>query len=195
MSKGTKLILTLGLLFLVIVLLIVSAVFVSIAAHHLDKTDGRKKDQHLNDARSQLVWSSVVGWFSVVILCGLTGVYLFFGAELMLIAGGIIDYMLLGLAVALTATCGILAAIGADNMNKSGNQDVKQNGAYKDAIIAASVALGGSGIVLFALAFHLFYKPKSQSEKIEDLIKQEKDIKIKKAKKHIAEEKAELKKE
>lgn len=196
MSNMTKLVVTMGLLFLVIVMLIVAAVFVSIAAHRLDKTEGRKKDPHLNDARTQLVWAAVVGWFSAVILCVLVGVYFFFGSELMLtFIGKMMDYALLGLAVALTATCGILAAIAADNMNKSGNQDVKQNGAYKDAIIAASVALGGSGIVLFALAFHLFYHPKTESEKTQDLIKEEKKIKIERAKRNIKEQKDELKHE
>lgn len=210
MAIGSKLMITIGLLLLVVALLVVCAVFVSIGASHIDKINHHKKDPHLHDARKQLVWASVVGWFSVVIVCGLTGVYLYFGPELALIAGGLIDYALLGLAMTLTIICGSLAAAGAANIHQTiknpsdalyfeSADQAEQDGfdqtnskslknakeAYKDAIIAACVALGGSGILLFALLFHMFYHPKTDAEKIEDLKKEERKVKLEDAKQKI----------
>lgn len=164
----------LSVLILVIVTaaLIVSLVYVTMAASKLTGVDGYKSNADLQSAHSYLTWTAVGMWILLALLIVGIGLLLFFGPEFAFAFHGLIINGLLVLMIAGALTVGILSIIAATKINASGLYG-EGNGktAYTDTIIAASLTIGIVGILFILLIIYFIVNrnhQKQQQEKKEE---------------------------
>lgn len=164
-------IITVILLIASIILLAIAGGFATNAAVRLtdDSVTGYKKNPGLQAAHSLLSWAAVATWIGVVLIIGLLIFYLVEGGGF---GGKFIANLFLFFTIALIVLVGILSAIAAARINSSGATD--SNGAYRQAIIAAVLALGV--VFLFILVFIIAKVSKSRARKakLETLNEEEK---------------------
>jgi hypothetical protein len=165
---------------ILIIIWIVAAGFITEASIKLYSS--RNKDDDLNKAYWYTFWTSVVIWtlvalFILLIIFGASGIALLFGggaeaaisaqqAEALgiepssLISQGISWFTIIFLivALALTTTTGILAAIAAQAIKNSTHfnpQDANLNKAYNDCVIAAVMSLVASGLLVVGVIIYI----------------------------------------
>ena len=134
----------------------------------------------LKSAHRYLVIASVVGWLTVFFLLVATGLAIFFSPE-ETEAGAvtgvstshyIVDIFLV-ITLLATVAVGILAAIAANDIHKSGVSN--NNLSYRNSIVAAVLAIVVAVFIIAALIFTLTYKPKKKVLKVDKEIQ---DLKI-----------------
>ena len=128
---------------------IAALIYISEATTALGKVKNYKKDPNLSDAYQKLVSTTAVCWILIILLVVGLIVTFIFGPELFLLWGGLFLGGLIFLMIAFATTIGVMASIAAYDMNLTGNtgSDKDLGTAYKDAIIAACIALGTIGIL------------------------------------------------
>ncbi len=156
-------ILELILLFLAGIILIISAVFASIAANQITKIPKSTSNKHLIDAHSWLTWGSVLSWLGIALIIAIIILYIFYNSKsgdknkaLEFSSDGVIRFSLF-LVIGLLIVGGIFSAIAANEIDKSGSTGVQEQNARSSAVIAAVLALVGGGIAVFILLIS-FYK-------------------------------------
>jgi len=166
---------SLYLIFIIaLILLLVSAILISIAAGEINKNKERKNDPNLSAAYNYLVAGSIISWISVAI--GIT----LFVIILVQIANNnktMEKYdqrdkhaLILGLMVAcfaLAAINGVLAAIAASKMLMSENFSTKSESDKRAYNLAVASAILGFGVVVVILTIILVYYGTKKTCKVE----------------------------
>jgi NADH:ubiquinone oxidoreductase subunit 5 (subunit L)/multisubunit Na+/H+ antiporter MnhA subunit len=156
-------------IFLIIafIVLSISSGFVTNAAIRVAGLPDYGINNFLKSAHRYFTIAAVVGWLTVFFLLVATGLAIFFApeeAEASAVTDAspshyIVDILLV-LTLLATGVVGILAAIGANEIHKSGVVDNKLS--YRNSIIAAVLAIVVAVFIIAALIFTLTYKPKKK---------------------------------
>lgn len=149
-----------------IALLAVSGGYSTDAARRVTDITGWSDNPELKSAHSLLSGAAVATWIGLALIIVLLILYFIYFFETIEITGGFVTYLFLFVLLALVILIGVLSAIAANKINSANVSDNK--GSYKQAIIAASLALGVMGIViiLMILKFYLqHHKSKVEAEK------------------------------
>ena len=131
------------------------------AASELTKTSGYKNDPKLKSAHKWLTWSSVVAWVGIVILLIMLIIYIDQASKAqsgdMSHTWGVRLFLFFTLAILIAA--GVMAAMGAvDIQNSKNTAEVKKTGAQNNAIAATVLMLAGAGLIIIAFIASLFNK-------------------------------------
>lgn len=149
-------------------LLIMAAMLSVFAASELTKTSGYKNDAKLKSSHKWLTWSSVVAWVGIVILLIMLIVYIDQASKAqsgdMSSTWGVRLFLFFTLAILIAA--GVMAALGAIDIQNSKNvAEVKKTGAQNNAIAATVLMLAGAGLIIIAFIASLFNKgPKKEED-------------------------------
>lgn len=163
--------LVLEIIFLVVavILLAVAGGFITHTAATLTGLAGYDANKDLQTAHKYSSWAAVVTWITIaLIIVGGVLMIFFFPEEAEAEAvsglsfGKILVYLFIFLAVVGIFVVGILSAIAASDISKSGVQDNKLT--YRNSIIATVLAILG-GVTLIIIAFvAIFRKPKVKED-------------------------------
>src|SRR5581483_9086247 len=153
-------------LFINITLLFVAFIALAIASGYLTnatiRTTGipeyNSGNSDLSLAHKYGTIGSIVAWISVAIILLAIVIYFIYGAETFEATGNLFIYGLLFFILALTITVGVLAALSAYYVNKSGVPN--NNGSYRNFIISAVIAIPVFVIILILFLIKIFYHPK-----------------------------------
>jgi len=154
---------------------VISEGFITDASRRIGNLPEINTNQDIKSAHKYSILAAVIGWISVALLLVAGILIVIFGEEVY--ASGFTDYLVIGLlffTLAGAAFVGIMSAITASDLNKSGVQN--NNGAYRQAIIATLIAIFAFVAILIAFFIKLFYKPKKKTDS--DLSQLEKDLLI-----------------
>lgn len=185
--------LVLEIIFLVVavILLAVAGGFITHTAATLTGLAGYNANKDLQTAHKYSSWAAVVTWITIaLIIVGGVLMIFFFPEEAEAEAvsglsfGKILVYLFIFLAVVGIFVVGILSAIAASDISKSGVQDNKLT--YRNSIIATVLAILG-GVTLIIIAFvAIFRKPKVKEDtETKDLEKEVAEQKIKNEEKKV----------
>ena len=164
----------LNALFLIVAFLTlaVSSGFIVNSAIRVAGLPEYSSNNFLKSAHRYLVIASVVGWLTVFFLLVATGLAIFFapeeteaGAVTGVSSSHYIVDILLVITLLATAAVGILAAIAANEIHKSGVSN--NNLSYRNTIIAAVLSIVVAVFIIAALIFTLTYKPKKKVTKLD----------------------------
>ena len=161
-------------IFLVVsfIVLAISSGFIVNSAIRVAGLPEYSSNDFLKSAHRYLTIAAVVGWLTVFFLLVATGLAIFFSPE-ETEAGAvtgvstshyIVDIFLV-ITLLATAAVGILAAIAANDIHKSGVSN--NNLSYRNSIIAAVLAIVVAVFIIAALIFTLTYKPKKKVTKLD----------------------------
>jgi hypothetical protein len=164
----------LNAIFLVIafIVLAVASGFSSNSAVRVAGLPEYSSNTNLQSAHHWLTLASIVGWITVFFLLVAFFLAIFFSPEEVEVGAAtgvstssyILDILLFLTLVAVLAV-GILAAIAANDINKSNVQN--NNLSYRNSIVAAVLAIVVGVFIIGALIFTLTYKPKKKKMKID----------------------------
>jgi len=175
MGPIESLILDISLLVVGAIALGVAAGYVASAAARVTQVDDWKKDDDLSSAHTYLSWSATFGWIGLAGLITLIVLYVIFGSESIEFTIGLVSKGLLFLAIGILILTGSFAAVGASYIDRSPkSDDAKKNGAYRQAIIAAVLAIVGGAAIIGLFLYLMFHKPKSKEDKEKE--QEKKDI-------------------
>lgn len=142
-------ILQLILFIVVTILIIISAIYTVKAAAEIAKFSNFKTDKHLDLAHKWLTYASIVGWVGVALL--ILGIFL-----MVYTLSSRLTFIIF-FALAIILALGVLAALGASQINQSENLGVGIiKTAFDDALVATLTALIG-GILLMGVFFYLVF--------------------------------------
>lgn len=158
-----------------LILLIISAVLISIGAGQLNKNPERANDPNLSKAYNLLVAGAIVSWLAVFI-----GIILF-----VLILVNVLKKkpeettfiedkqnkkaLILGLMItcfALAAIDGVLAAVAASSMISSQEFSSKDKTAYNLAVASAVLGFGVVAVIMIILAVYYSSKKSCEQQKL-----------------------------
>lgn len=149
-----------------IVLLAIAGGFATDAARRVTTIPNWESNAELKSAHSYLTGAAVATWISIPLVIVLLILYFVYGSESIEITGNAVTFIFLLFILAMVILIGILAAIGASKINQA---NVSNNeGSYRQAIIAASLALGVMGIIIIILISRAIYRAKYKKEKEEN---------------------------
>ena len=175
MGPIENLILDVSLLIIAAVALGIAAGFVASAAARVTQVDDWKKDNDLKKAHTYLSWSATFGWVGLAGLITLIVLYVIFGSESIEFTIGLVSKGLLLITIGILITTGSFAAAGASFIERSPKSEAaKKNGAYRQAIIAAVLAIVAGAAIIGLFLYLMFHKPKTKEDKKKE--EEQKDI-------------------
>lgn len=143
------------ILIAVVAILIASLVEASEASTSLPAADDLKQ------AKSRLVWDSVIGWISVILLVLLGGILLFGGEEILFFGSSALTYLILFALLALLSFSGWLTITATEFIGASseyvGDKDRTSaiNVAYQKAYLSSALSVGTLiALVLIVFAYY-----------------------------------------
>lgn len=145
-----------------IVLLAISGGFSTDAARRITDIPDWDKNTDLKSAHGYLTGAAIATWIGIPLVIVLLILYFVYGSESIEETGKIVTYIFLFILLILVILIGILSAVGASKINSSKVSD--DNGSYKQAIIAASLALGVIGIIIILMIIKAVVKHKSKDK-------------------------------
>ena len=149
------------LLFISFVAFAISAGFITDSSRRIGNLPEKAANEDLQAAHRYSIWAAVVGWISVALLLVAGLLIIIYSAEIY--ESGFASWLVTGLlffTLAGSAIVGVLAAITANDIEKSGVPN--NNNARQQAIIAAVLAIITFVAVLIAFFIKMFYKPKDK---------------------------------
>lgn len=163
--------LALEIIFLVVavILLAIAGGFITHTAATLTGLEGYSNNKDLQNAHKYSSWAAVVTWITIaLIIVGGVLMIFFFPEETEAEAvsgfsfGKIFVYLFIFLAVVGIFVVGILSAITASDISKSGVSDNKLT--YRNSIIATVLAILGGVILIIIAGIAFFRKPKVKED-------------------------------
>jgi len=153
---------------------VISSGFITDCSRRLGNLPEKSTNEDLKNAYKYSVWAAVIGWISVALLLGAGILIVIYSAEIY--ESGFASYLVTGIlffTMAGAALIGVLSAIVASDINKSGVKD--NNNAYRQAIIATVIGIIAFVGVLIAFSIKMFYKPKPKVD--QDIAKLQEELK------------------
>lgn len=141
------------LLVIMIILLITAGVFATKSAVAVKNINNYSSDADLQNAHRNLTGASIGAWVGVALIIIIIGLYLYFASETAGVTGGFFALGLLIFTMLLVLLVGVLSILAARDIGKSSNYAGSGSSAHRDAVIAASVSIGGLGLMLIILIF------------------------------------------
>lgn len=149
------------LLFISFVAFAISSGFITDSSRRIGNLPEKSTNEDLQAAHKYSIWASIVGWISVALLVVAGILIVIYSAEIY--ESGFASWLVTGLlffTLAGSAIVGVLAAITANDIEKSGVS--QNNNSRRQAIIAAVLAIITFVAVLIAFFIKMFYKPKDK---------------------------------
>lgn len=146
----------------------VSGGFITNSAVRITGIPGYKQIPDLESAHKWASIAAVITWISIALMLVGIILYIVFASETAEFTAKWVIYGLLFLTLGGTIAVGILSALTANDVNKSGVSD--KNLADRQAIIAAVLAIVVFVLIIVALILTFVYKPKLKSEKVKGFL-------------------------
>lgn len=163
-----------GLLIVSFITFAISAGFITDSSRRITGIAEYGSNADLNTAHRYSEIAAIVSWITVALMVVAAVLLFIFASEVLVGFSSVFIYGFLALSIIGTLIVGILAILTAVYINNS--KVTNNNGAYKQAIIAAVLATVVFVLVVVAILVRTFYKPKPKTQKIDTEIS---DLKIK----------------
>lgn len=149
------------LLVLAALIVIISLILITDATVKVNEIDDYQENSDLVDASQYLTWMTVSAWIVLVLVAFGIGMLIYNGGSGAAKVGGIIVSALLVFMILILFVMGVMAALAADSIYKSG-KSTSGNGktAYNNCVVVAILSMTSIGLLIIMSIIYLVQRHK-----------------------------------